>query len=168
MGKKYIDNYVFNAMNLKQILYKIKIEKDESYYYELLNDKDVIRLINQFTNKYSYGQGSFFINRDTIKGLVQQEICLITWKELKFWLLPQDEPENTINGYLAFLYQRVPHRVRKVIQNERPNKTSPSKDSPRYWEDGWDNLTPDDPRYFVTILSGNINDLINIKEYYDE
>jgi RNA polymerase sigma factor (sigma-70 family) len=151
MGKKFVDEFILNTIPLEEILKKIKVEENESYYYELLKDLDVIRIINQITNRYSYGQMGFLIGRDVIKGIVEEELMLLTWRDFKIWLCAQD---NIKNGYLAFIYKYLGKKVSDVIKNERPGKTLKETNEKIEKKD----LIKEDYQY-IENLSGNINDL---------
>lgn len=158
MGKKYIEQFKLNTMTLEQILYKIKIENNESYYYELVRDLDVYRIINKIASKYSFQAKSCLMSWDIVRGIVETELMILTWKNYKF-----NYDENNIkDGYLAFIYKYLPLRVKREISKERPGYKTPKQVVDEYFtekdkkEDG--DWIENDYRY-TEILSGGINDL---------
>lgn len=157
MGKKFINDFVFNTITLEEILYKLKIEKDYSYFYELLNDIDVIRIVNQITNRYSFGIMGFLISKEVVKGIVEEELMLLTWKDFKIWLCAQD---NIKNGYLAFIYKFLGKKVSNAIKKERPGKKSKEIAEVDFNEK--DRIGSD--YEYIEILSGGINDLEKISD----
>jgi RNA polymerase sigma factor (sigma-70 family) len=131
------NEFIFNKIKLNEILNKIFVEKDNSYYTELLNDDEyIIPLVNKITNNYSYGNGSFFVSRDYIKGIVQLILCEITWR----WFKPELCKNNLKDDYLTFLKINLPGKVYREICQEREKNNKEN-----------------------VVLYGSVDDLINIE-----
>jgi RNA polymerase sigma factor (sigma-70 family) len=160
MGMKYVGNFVFNTISLEQILYYIKTVGDDSYYYELINDLDVRRIVDQITNRYSFRSNGFLISKDAIRGIVETELMLMTWKEFKLWKCAQD---NIKNGYLAFIYKYLGKKVHKTLEKERPWKCSTKEDTIDEYK-----RMKDNDAYRYCELIGGINNIELISDGVQE
>jgi predicted DNA-binding protein YlxM (UPF0122 family) len=110
---------VEGKLSLEEILNKIFIEKDYSYFNELLDDTDVQRIFGIIISCYCYKNKGFFINRDFMKGVIESVIIEMTWK---YFDINKCSNNNIKNGYLSFLHKYINGKVYQRIKRERPDE----------------------------------------------
>lgn len=96
-------------LSLKEILYKIKVENDNDYYYELLNNKKIRGLIYYTLKYYKY-------NREYIKSLIESSLLELTWRDYIY------NENYTEANYIAFIKHCLPQKTAKLLKADRPKR----------------------------------------------